>query len=270
MAINFKTLTEEQKKSPLAKYCDRPPVGPAPSVMEIFQKGPMDPSKALPFDRINDLLDPEYQEVETGYCVLENGNGYVCVKSELPGVTVDMLKWWYAFYPLEGIRYKALCPDKHGSVAVSDIDRAKILDPDVPIDEKITNVDHFVIEDLGGGYYDTIYTFYKPEDMGFDAEKLAASDVKAIFGGVSISEPRDGWGKAPAVFMHVCRETGDGIELRTRMYLGCRVVAGAIRSVLPPGLILPVEAPMGLAFHTAEENANLAAILPDLYAEFGQ
>ena len=66
--------------------------------MGILSQGPMDPAKALPYERINDLLDPGYHEVETGYCILENGAGYVAVNNVFPGCTVDMMKWWFAWH----------------------------------------------------------------------------------------------------------------------------------------------------------------------------
>lgn len=270
MAIDFTVLTEEQKQSPLAKYFDRQPAPPNPRLMGILAKGPMDPAKALPLERLNDLLDPGYHEVETGYCVLDNGVGYVAVNNVFPGCTADMMKWWFSWHGLEGIRYKVWCPGKHGSIAVGDRDRQKILDPNVPIDEKYTNVDHFVVEDIGGGFDDIVISFKTPAGMGFDAEKLKSSPVKAIFGGYGISESREHPGnKVPAIMIHTCRETEDGVEFRTRFYMGCRINKGIPMCVLPRGVKVPVVAPMGLAFHNVEEYSNLAVILPEIYREFG-
>ncbi len=39
--------------------------------------------------------------------------------------------------------------------------------------------------------------------------------------------------------------------------------------VLPPGVRVPIEAPMHLAYHNVMERSNLASILPELYAQFG-
>ena len=81
----------------------------------------MDPAKALPYERINDLLDPGYHEVETGYCILENGAGYVAVNNVFPGCTVDMMKWWFAWHAAgPGLRYALWFPPGHVTIAVSD------------------------------------------------------------------------------------------------------------------------------------------------------
>jgi hypothetical protein len=181
-----------------------------------------------------------------------------------------MMKWWFAWHGLEGLRYKIWCPERHGSVAVNERDRKKILDPNVPIEDKYTDVNHFVVEDIGAGYDDIVISFKKPVDMGFDAEKLKKSPVKVIFGGYGITESREHPGnKVPAVMLHVCREIEGGVELRTRFYMGCRINKSIPMCVLPPGVRVPIEAPMGLAFHNVEEYSNLASILPDVYREFG-
>jgi hypothetical protein len=69
--------------------------------------------------------------------------------------------------------------------------------------------------------------------------------------------------------LHTARETKDGIEFRTRFWTGARFVGGKPKCVLPPGVQLPVFIPMGLAYHNVEEYSNLAAILPSVYAEYG-
>lgn len=69
--------------------------------------------------------------------------------------------------------------------------------------------------------------------------------------------------------MHFCRETEEGVEFRTRFWMGYRWNKRIPMCVLPPHVKIPVEAPMGLAFHNVEEYSHLASILPDLYKEFG-
>ena len=81
-----RTLTPEEEALPYSKYYHRPVAPPNPKLMEILNQGPMDPAKALPYERINDLLDPGYHEVETGYCILPNGAGYVAVNNVFPGL----------------------------------------------------------------------------------------------------------------------------------------------------------------------------------------
>jgi len=270
MANEFTALTEDEEKSPLAKYFYREKARPNPRIMEILSKGPMDPAKALPIERFDDLLDPGYHEVENGYCILDDGTGYICANNVFPNCTVDMIKWWFAWHCLEDIRYKIWDPVKHGAISVSDAGRKKVLDPNIPIEEKYADIVHCVVEDVGGGYEDIEINFKTPAGMGFNEEKLKKSPVKAIFGGFGISENREHRGnKIPAIMMHTCREKDGGAEFRTRFYMGCRLDNGVPVCALPQGARVPIEAPMGLAFHSVEEYSNLAVLLPDVYKEFG-
>lgn len=231
----------------------------------------MDPAKALPFERLNDLLDPGYHEVETGYCVLQNGAGYVAVNNVFPGCTVDMMRWWFAWHAAGGgLRYKIWFPPGHSSITVDDQDRAKLLDPSIPIDQKSQNVTHWVVEDVGGGYEDIEIFFLDPQTIGFDMSRFRAPNVAAVFGGYGISELRQGPSqKSPAIMVHFVREIEGGIEFRTRFWMGYRINKGRGMCVLPPWVRLPLEVPMGLAYHNVLEYSNLASFLPQIYAEEG-
>jgi phloretin hydrolase len=270
-APELRPLTPEEEALPYAKYYYRPIAQPNPKLMGILAQGPMDPAKALPYERINDLLDPGYHEVETGYCVLENGAGYVAVNNVFPGCTVDMVKWWFAWHAAgEGLRYRIWFPPGHVSIAVSDRDRPRLLDPNIPIEQKSQNIDHFVVEDVGGGEDDIVISFKDPEQLGFDMSRFHAPNVAWAFCGDGVQEPRYGPPmKAPSIMLHFVREIDGGIEFRTRFWMGYRVNQGKGMCVLPPGVRVPEVAPMGLAFHNVMEYSNLAAFLPEIYAEFG-
>jgi hypothetical protein len=147
-----------------------------------------------------------------------------------------------------------------------------MLDPNMPLEDKYTNVDHFVVEDTGGGDENILIRFKKIRDMGFDMDKFAASPTKEIVGGYGTSEFRFAKGaefKKPAVMMHTMREIEGGIEFRTRFWMGARIVEGKALNVTPPWVRIPIQAPMGLAFHNVVEFSNLASILPEIYAEYG-
>jgi len=71
---------------------------------------------------------------------------------------------------------------------------------------------------------------------------------------------------------------GDGVVLRSRFWLGAALrpfgVLGApgerlLNNRLVRKRALPARLPRALAAHCAEEYANLATLLPELYARFG-
>lgn len=266
-------LTEEEKKSPIAKYYKEQLAPPNMEPLSILLQGPMDPAKAIYPDQIDKMYEPGYMEGETGYCILPNGCGYVAVNNKFPGVTIEMMQWWMAWHPLEQIRYRIWNPFCHTSIAVADVDRDWITNPDVPLAKKSQGVVHFVVEDIGAGPQDILIHFLDHEKMGLDPEKLAASK-QTVFGGYGIVSTHNGkkgaLDKAPVIMMHFCRETEEGVEFRTRFWMGYRWNKGIPMCVKPENVQIPEVAPMGLAFHNVEEYSHLASFLPEIYAEFGK
>ena len=267
---NIEKLSPEEERLPYSKYYYREPAVPNPKLIEILDKGPLDPSDALHYSDIGKLLEPGYLEFETGYCVTDEGVGYCAVNNVFPNCTVEMMKWWFAWHALAGLRYKIWYPPAHKDITVDEEVRKKILDPNIAIEDKYTNVIHHVLEDVGGGDDDIFIHFLKPEDMGVDPAVLKDTPVKATFGGFGIQESRANPGrKSPSVMLHACRETDDGVEFRSRFWMGCMIENGKPKCVLPPGISVPIEAPMGLAYHNVQEYSNLAVLLPEIFRDEG-
>ncbi len=265
-------LTAEEKAKPYAKYFYRKVVPPAPERVAAMDK-PMDPAKALPIERINDLLNPGYHEVESGWCILPNGAGYIANHTLMPGVTVDMANWWMAWHGLEAMRYRIWYPPAHFDVSLSDKDRARVLDPQRPVARKNYGVTHFVIEDTGGGGPEKIaISFMSPEDVGFDMFRFKSPSVGTLFaanGVSSLLNPPPGAPnfKSPAFMLHFIREIPGGIEYRSRFWMGYHIVNKIPYLLLPKGVRLPEFVPAGLARHNVHEYTNLASFLPEIYQE---
>lgn len=273
-AIRSLELTPEERAKPYAKYFFKEPATPPANRLEVM-KAPMDPSKVLPIENINDLLDPGYHEVESGWCIMDNGAAYIANHTPMPGVTVEMINWWFAWHGLEDLRYKIWWPQGHFGVTVEDRDREKILDPDRPLTQKFQGITHYVIENVGGPCAEKIaISFMTPEDLGFDMDRFKAPAVGTIVGanGVSLMlDPPPGIPnqKSPAVMMHFVREVDGGIELRTRFWMGYHIVDKKPYKLLPKGVRLPEMVPAGLATHNVWEYHNLASFLPQIYEEQG-
>lgn len=261
-----KRLSKEEEKKPYAKYFNQPIVDPNPELIRILNQGPMDPAKALMPEDIKALLNYEYDEIETGYCVLPNGAGYVSVNNKFPGVTLEMINWWFAWHSLEDLRYMLWFRKGHYGISISDEDRAKILNPKTPILEKFQGCTHYVIEDAGNGPEDIQIYFMTPEELGFDSNVLSSRGATVV-GGNGISQSCSGGPKAPAIMLHLFREVPGGVESRSRFWMGYHMIDKKPCKLIPDEVQLPIQAPMGLAFHNVEEYSNLAAILPSLYKE---
>lgn len=233
-------LSEQEQASPLAKYFYMPMAEVDPASIQIVRNGPIDPAKALLKENLNDLLNPGYLPSEIGYCTLPNGNGYVSSLVKMPGVTPEMIDWWFTWHQLEPLRYKIWDHYVHYNVSVSETDKQKLLSTTIPVAEKNWNVTHFINEDIGMGASNLTLKFTSPKDFGFDMTRFKEPNV-----GTAICTP---------TMVHFARSIPGGVELRTRFWF----------PFTPPGKMLEE-----LNYHALEEYTNLAKILPSLYKEYG-
>ena len=264
-------LTLEEQSRPYSKYYYIPPAAPDPGMLEqVLRDKPLDPDAALRLENISDLLSPGYLDSETGWCVFSNGAGYVSVHNRMPGVTVEMVNWWFAWHGLESLRYKLWWPKGHFAVSVSEKDRQKILDPNRPLVDKFQGITHHVVEDTGAGPEDIFISFLRPEEMGFDMERFKRPNVGTFVGGYGFSSPVGAPPEHPkqvATMCHFVREIEGGVEFRTRFWFGYHIIDGEPTLMLPPGVRVPEIFPYALTRHNIEEYCRLKAILPQIYQE---
>jgi len=256
-------LTEEDRKKSYAKYYDLP-IAPIPEEKQAIIMGePMDPSLALPIEKRNDLFIPGYLPCESGYCVLENGTAYVANLTKMPGVTTEMFEWWFAWHGLEDLRYRIWDPEDHFYARQQMPE--KVQNPDVPMREKTWGTVHLVLEDIGGGADELVLNFRYPHELGYEEEKVGTKACSTMICSNGHG-PIPGKGVA-AIMTHFVREVDDGIELRSRFWIGYGLVDGELVKLVPDDVCVPLEVPRGLFAHGVKEFGHLATILPSLYAQ---
>lgn len=252
-------LSREEKALSYAKYYYKE-LEPIPKEkLDIIKAGPMDNSKALSVYDRNKMFDTGYFDVETGYCVMEDGTGFLANKTEMPGVTAEMFAWWFAWHALEDVRYKIWVPKDHRYAR--NMQPEKILNFDTPILERNWGTTHEIVEDIGFGDDRLTIKFKRPEEMGLDASKIGTKYCSAIQTGNGTGDNLN------TVLMHMVRDIPGGIELRSRFWIGYHIVDQKPKKLLPDGVEVPLIAPQKLFEHNCLEFTNLAALLPKVYAE---
>lgn len=252
----------------LESYLERPMASPDPAVLAAIEAGPVDPGLALPLAEIDRLRDPAPLPLESGWCVLPDGVRFVAVRTPLPGVSAEMVDWWFDWHPRDPLRYRIWHPLAHrdNSVEMPAVTGAKAH----------WGATHHPVEDVGTGEVHARIAFVPPSRLGFRDDVLGDPAVGTVVCGWIGDDRRRTRHSAMA---HVFLVEGDGLVLRSHFWLGA-----AIRPYLPGplasaaaavanrrsirDLALPRDLAPGLARHCAEEYANLGALLPELHRKF--
>jgi phloretin hydrolase len=258
-------LTKAELAKPYSKYYDRPMTPPPQEIFDFLARGPIDPKNALPFTQRNELLKSGYLSTERGWCVMPDGTAFVAGLTLMPGVSAEMIAWWFVWHGLESLRYMIWDPDDHYAVYVRDEHLERRLNDALSITERNWNTTDMIYEDIGDGAVELSTAFMSPADFGYDMDLFEKEKVLIAVSAVSGAPV---FGDKPVIsFSHVGRAIPGGIELRSRFWLGWAMVDGkpTRASGVSPQVFEKIAG--GLVYHCPKEFYNLAAILPGVFAE---
>jgi hypothetical protein len=225
-------------------------------------KGTME--EALSIHDRNKLLDPGLLPEKMGYYPLKEGGLLVAGNIPMPDVTADMLYWWFAWHPLEPLRYAIWDPEDHFDVQIDEEGRKRSLDPAIPIPEKNWGATHVVQESLAPGQPDQItIEFTEPAKMGFDTSKVGTEGCEFLV----CANGTMGSMKIPSVMIEFAKKVDGIMTFSARFYIGYRIIDGVAKYMLPPEVQLPEEVAMALLGHNIKEFTHLGKVLPLVYEE---
>jgi len=251
----------------LSPYLERPLTAPDEESLRAAQAGAGDPATALALADVDRLLDPAPLEVETGWWLLADGTAQVAARTPMPGVSAEMVDWWFDWHPREAIRYRIWHPLAHFDNSLQA--------PARPGAKPHWGAVHHPVEDVGAGVVHARICFQDPSRLGMSPAALAGPHVGTVLAAEVGDDRRH---VRHSLMYHVFLRAPDGLVLRSRFWLGAAIrpygpAGGLLEPLLNrPGVrrrMLPRDAPPALARHCVEEYANLAALLPELYRRFG-
>ena len=261
-------LTAEEQALPYAKYYYKD-MAPIPEEdLALVNAGPIDPKDALPITEAARVLDDGYLPTETGYCLMPDGSGFAATKVFMPGVTTEMIDWWFNWHPLEGLRYAIWCPIAHDGITAETPEAHKD-SSGTPLHTRNIGRIHYPVEgfDLKGAQKIEI-AFRSPEVLGITMEQIERSSLSTF----EIATCTNLKPRTPInVFFHAIREVPGGVEYRSRYWLKY-----TFKDDKPVLSHTPVPTRNQLFYmarcnciHSLTEYNNLASILPSLYDEMG-
>jgi DAPG hydrolase PhiG domain len=251
----------------LEGYLERPLTPAHPEVLAAIAGGPIDSRQALALAGLERLLDPRPLAAETGWCTLPDGIAFVAVRTPMPLVSAEMVDWWFDWHPRDPLRYRVWHPAAHRSNSLEP--------PAVRGPKPHWGAVHHPVEDVGLGVVHARIAFHPPSEMGMPGDQLANPDVATIVCGY-VGDDRRHVRHTP--MFHVFLRDGEGVVLRSAFWLGAAVrpygalgAAGerVLNNRFTRRAALPEALPRALATHCAEEYANLATLLPELFERFG-
>jgi hypothetical protein len=253
----------------LGRLLERALAPAEPDVLGAIERGPIDPADALPPDELDPLVEAAHLPCETGWCRLPDGSAYTAVRTPMREVSGEMLDWWFGWHPHDPLRYRIWFPGAHADISFEPA-RARRR-------KEYWDTVHHPVEDIGLGMQRLRIRFLDPAAFGFSARAIEHPAAATIVCGIVGDDRRRAWHTR---ICHVARHADDGVELRSRFWIGSELrlfargaPARAINRVLSrPAVrrrLIPARAPVQMARHCAAEYANLASLLPELFARYG-
>jgi hypothetical protein len=238
-------------------------------------KRAMSPADALAPENVNALLEPGYHAVENGFCELSDGSAYVASHVPFPRATGEMYAWWFWWHSVEPPRYTLWYPYNH--IAARPVNRDVLTAPGLTHEQRYVGTTHHVDEYIGAELLRISIRFLDPAELGFDTRRFAEAGI------VGHACARVGLRDLPleaVTMVHLARKTSQGIEQRSRYWIGHNVKLRAFGTKLPMdriGVALGTKRRMAgkrVAYeqllHDQTEFTHLASFLPELWTEFGR
>lgn len=247
----------------------KPVVSRMSDEVDKVKSGSSPESCFYPFTNAASMFELRRFSPENAFCVAADGSVRVNCRTWMPGVSPEMIDWWFGWHSDEPERYKLWHPQAHVHAEwhtpppAGATGRARYVG-------RTSYVDEYIGRRLGS----YAIRFVPPESLGFDAMLLAdpreATAVCARIGFARI--PLDfGW------LVHYVTRTDAGCEMRSRFWVGGPHTAlrtGGRLGGAASRLIRRVAAPKEenareLLTHCSQEMSHLATFLPGLFAELG-
>lgn len=240
-------LIKELKKKPLPEM---------PS--DIREKLAQNKVTPVVFRDKNRLLEDESLHDEAGFVRLPDGNYYVAMYCPMPGITMDMIHWWFWWHANASERYRVWFPGEHFAISYARKNKSFFGQPTCPPFEPNT---HYPVEKIGKIALPLRIRFVDPQEFGFSKELMQKGrypwavngHVGAMYGLVEHTE-----------MAHILKETDDGLLMINRFWIGQTLKNPIIRKAM-----LNDDTARDMVEHCCIEYRNLAAILPKLYETYG-
>ena len=205
------------------------------------------------FNECDLILQSDSLQQEVGYKQFPDGSWLVSMVCPMPGISREMIDWWFWWHTQDSLRYQVWFPGSHSRNGYARKDRAYFEQETKPLFQPNSQ---FPVEEIGGTKMPLRIDFVTPEQFGFSKEAMDRGNIATIIcGHVSALG-----GLIPHTEMaHIYKQTEDGLFMFSRFWLG-KTMNPLLRK-----FVMTEKMARGMAEHCCIEYRNLAEILPGLY-----
>ncbi len=228
------------------------------------------PKNALQFCDRAIVQTEKYKPAPEGVYIMDDNTIFISAITPIPNLNGEMLEWWMIWHQLDSLRYALWNPEDHFDVQLSDKDRHRFLDENIPIRERIWDTVSHISESWNGEKPTKgELHFVSPNYIGLRNDLIGTPKCKAI---VCVNNCiKIGPIKYPVLMIEYVRENDNKEnEWIVTAWMGHGVKDGKDTTVkLPKPILKNIASSMPAMFiaHNHKEVTHLNKILPELYAQ---
>lgn len=230
---------------------------PLPKIPEDIKKSLDNKSiTKTAFEDKDDILKSTQLQNEVGYAKMKDGSYLVSMVCPMPGISEDMIRWWFWWHPQNKDRYRIWYPKEHIGISYNKKDREYFNKETLPPFKANT---HYPVERIGSAVLPLRIDFVTEEDFGFSADVMKENGIPLIVcGHVGVLNNL----VKHTEMAHAFKKTDDGLFMISRFWLG-KTMNPILRRI-----IINDTMARGMAEHCCVEYRSLWEILPQLYNEY--
>ena len=217
--------TNEDKQKSFYKFYAQDIYAGEQEKYDRIPKESLDPKDALRIEDRNKLFDGPI-DVDFGWWQLENGTAMTANPTFFPGVTGEMFDWWFAWHPIDRLRYACWDNEDHYDVYLEDPARA--VDMSLSMRERHWGSVHHIWEDIGlpGGEGMLVISFEEPGKLGYDTSRIDTDECNALVCANVKIVGDDETPDIPVVMTHFLLPVEGGVQLQSRFLFGYQIIDG--------------------------------------------
>ena len=263
-------LANDAEQKSYYKYIQEPLIEPTAAEIQHAKTFRGEVADGLPFSKHADVQFPDFEIRPEGVYYLPDQSLYMSFTKQTPNITEDMSNWWMIWHQFAQLRYALWNPEDHYNVQLSDQDKVRFLDKNLPMNQRIWGTSSEVTESFNGEKPTTsVLNFVEPNAVGLRDDLLGTDGSMSIV--IANNTIKAGPITIPVFMVENLRKNSTGNTVwNVNAWVGHGYKNGQPVAVKLPFRNKIAENVGMLIIHSHKEITHLNTILPKIYEEYSQ